>query len=133
MRISDWSSDVCSSDLERIFTLTAAATFISDLIHEPTVGSRDLSSFRYLVQGGAPTPPDLVQRAYDILGVTVLKTFAQSEAPVHKMNRQDEPWAKVLSTDGRILTGPRVKGVDHSARRDRNSVGEEKSIAVRGD
>src|SRR3546814_6310728 len=62
MRISDWSSDVCSSDLNSAARLLALnrcfVTFISGISLEMLQGRADNDSTLF-VRGGCVTPPQL--------------------------------------------------------------------------
>src|SRR3546814_1985917 len=59
MRISDWSSDVCSSDLP---------TIAWQLVDHPARECYDLSSLVSVGYGGAPSAPDLVRLIHQHLG-----------------------------------------------------------------
>src|SRR3546814_2174597 len=68
MRISDWSSDVCSSDLLNVFTYRHGAESVSDVCVEPAADDAD-GFFRMLLddfgdlldRGGAHAPLHLVE------------------------------------------------------------------------
>src|SRR3546814_17480329 len=65
MRISDWSSDVCSSDLLR--DIAVANRFVENLDHEPWVsdptGKPEKSSMRFVVllHHASSSPPSTVE------------------------------------------------------------------------
>src|SRR3546814_6502135 len=100
MRISDWSSDVCSSDLlERTF--------------RPKVRNRFGGRIKAMVSGGAPLNSD-VGLFFQSLGLTLLQGYGQTEAsPVISCNR---PGAGIRMD----TVGPPMKGVE--VRIDRKSV-----------
>jgi non-ribosomal peptide synthetase component E (peptide arylation enzyme) len=113
-------------EAERVVFTVSATPFISGLVDHPSLPERDVSSFRYFASGGAPIPARLVQRLRDEMGCLLLRVFGQSEAPLHTLNLPDDPWEKLLSTDGRPLRGCRVRIVDRTRTRElpRGEVGE---------
>src|SRR3546814_5122427 len=87
MRISDWSSDVCSSDLTihlggeivmlprfdagqvlaaidrtRPTALPGVPTMYQALLDHPRIGRTDFHSLRVCITGGAPMPVELKER-----------------------------------------------------------------------
>jgi long-chain acyl-CoA synthetase len=52
---------------ERVTSLSGVPAMSWELVHSPTIGRRDLSSFQSLGGGGAAAPPELVKRVREIL------------------------------------------------------------------
>jgi len=52
---------------ERVTSMTAVPTMVWDLLNDPSVERRDLSSLRGLGGGGAAAPPQLVRRLQEVL------------------------------------------------------------------
>jgi acyl-CoA synthetase (AMP-forming)/AMP-acid ligase II len=97
---------------EGVAFTAGAATFLKDLLDVYSNTQLDLSAFEVYISGGAPTAPILHEQARDWMGVTVLRSFGQSEAPLHALNRLDDPWEVLTSSDGRPFEGLRVKVAD---------------------
>src|SRR3546814_7030253 len=74
MRISDWSSDVCSSDL---FVPTHLVRLLK-LPSEVRAGY-DLSSLEVVVHAAAPCPPEVKRSAIEWLGPIVHESYSGSE------------------------------------------------------
>jgi len=64
-----WDPEVALDVIEheRVTSVTAVPTMVSDLVHSPSITSRDLSSLRGLGGGGAATPPEVVRRLREVL------------------------------------------------------------------
>src|SRR3546814_3530903 len=96
MRISDWSSDVCSSDLLRIGGKSYAGNLplwdrpvrlLVDRTLAPKIQQRFGGRIKAMVSGGAPLNPD-IGIFFHSLGLTLLQGYGQTEAgPVISCNR----------------------------------------------
>jgi fatty-acyl-CoA synthase len=83
------------------------------LLAHPDLPRRDLSSLRYALSGGAPTPAELVRRVEATLGVPLVTTFAQTEAHCSiTLTRLDDTPADRADTVGRPLPQTEVKIAD---------------------
>jgi long-chain acyl-CoA synthetase len=54
---------------ERATTWGAIPTMLHRVVHHPRVGAYDLSSLRAVSFGGAPTPPETIAKAREVLGI----------------------------------------------------------------
>lgn len=97
---------------ERAVFTVSATPFIQGLLDHPDLAHHDVSTLRYFLSGGAPIPSELVQRARDDMGCLLLRVFGSSEAPLHTLNHPEDPWEKVLTTDGRPFEGCEVRITD---------------------
>src|SRR3546814_3748179 len=70
MRISDWSSDVCSSDLP---------TFLVSLSQIP-VADHDVSSLEFLRCGTAPLSRQLARDFKELIGTDIIEGYGLTEA-----------------------------------------------------
>src|SRR3546814_4536467 len=104
MRISDWSSDVCSSDL--------TAPFAEDACDAAERVTYDLSSFRCFVSGGAPIPPQLVGRTSRLLGAELIPSWGMTEAGITTIGRLTDCVEKRASSAGKAVDGVAVRVVD---------------------
>src|SRR3546814_14599445 len=90
MRISDWSSDVCSSDLadgerlarlirdEGVTVAVGVPTVWLGLLEHLEVTGSAVPSLRRILVGGAPMPPALMERLEQQLGVTVQTSWGMT-------------------------------------------------------
>src|SRR3546814_16507083 len=82
MRISDWSSDVCSSDLFGVNTLFSAPTAVRVLKRQaPELLSRhDLSSLRAVYLAGEPLDAPTAQWISQGLGKPIIDNYSQTSS-----------------------------------------------------
>src|SRR3546814_7611585 len=66
MRISDWSSDVCSSDLVNYFVGVPLMSY--EILVHPNRSKYDLSTCKSYAGGGSPRPPEHVKRLATEMG-----------------------------------------------------------------
>src|SRR3546814_21141444 len=96
MRISDWSSDVCSSDLIGVATVWLG---LADHLDET---SGEVPSLERIMLGGSPVPQALMDRLERRLGVTVQTRWGMTElsplgtvtpptAPVRRSSQAGRP------------------------------------------
>src|SRR3546814_17978252 len=108
MRISVWSSDVCSSDLER--ERVEWVCLVPTMMHRiwslsPEVKARyDLSSLRRVVHLGAPCPPWLKHAWIDWLGADrILEVYAGTEGAAMLITGED--WLRKPGSVGQAPPG----------------------------
>jgi acyl-CoA synthetase (AMP-forming)/AMP-acid ligase II len=105
-----WSA-ADAADLVRRFRgsyTLAATTFLSDLVTECERTGTRLDELTHFGCGGAPVPPDLVQRA-DAVGICVLRLYGSTEVLCATWNRREDPIEKRMHTDGRALSHTEVE------------------------
>src|SRR3546814_5748199 len=99
MRISDWSSDVCSSDLVVVFVgdLDGGAEEDAGLVGR-TRGIDDLHRFHSLRQPAQP-PVDLAQPLADVDVIAILRTVAVARRPRSEEHKSELQSLKRISYD----------------------------------
>ncbi len=98
---------------ERASALAGVATVLIALTEDPSFDTRDLSSVRAAVSGGALVAPDLVKRIEDRLGAPFSIVYGQTESsPVITQGRLDDSFEDRATTIGRPLPQTEVKIVD---------------------
>ena len=109
----DAASLLALAERHRGRLLCADPAMVAAMLGEVTPGSRDLSSLRAVVSGGAPLPPELALGAETALGVPVLAGLFQTEAGcVITAASPDDALADRLGGVGRPLPGTEVKITD---------------------
>ena len=98
---------------ERASSLAGVATVLIALTEDPSFDTRDLSSVRAVLSGGAPVAPELVRRIEDRLGAPFSIVYGQTESsPVITQGRLDDSFEDRATTIGRPLPQTEVKIVD---------------------
>lgn len=64
---------------EGVTRFFAVPTMLNMILNHPDVERRDLSSLRTIMTGGAPTPPEMLRRAEQILGCDIRSGYGLSE------------------------------------------------------
>lgn len=94
---------------ERGTIMLSVPTILIRMLEHPSIGARDLSSWRLVTLGGAPVPPELVRRA-EALGIKVAIGFGQTEAsPYLTHTLPDDPHPEWQTTVGRPLPQTEIK------------------------
>ncbi len=97
---------------ERGSIVLSVPTMLQRILDAPSIGSRDLSSWRLVSLGGAPVPPELIRRAGQ-RGVKGVIGYGQTEAsPYLTHTLPDDPHPDWVSTVGRPLPQTEIKIVD---------------------
>ena len=98
-------------------TFTMAATpFLADLTNEAESRREDLRSLRTFVSAGAPIPRQLVRRAREILGATIISAWGMTENGAVTTTLPDDPPEKTFETDGRPIRGMEIRTVDQTGK-----------------
>lgn len=113
-----WSAPAAARNIEaQRATFTMASTpFLSDLANDASVTREQLHSLRIFVCAGAPIPPEIVRRATDRLGFSVLSCWGMTENGGVTIARPGDPPEKVFETDGKAIDGMEVRVVDADGR-----------------
>jgi fatty-acyl-CoA synthase len=123
-------------EAEKVTRFFVVPTMLNMILNHPDVTTRDLSSLRLVVTGGAPTPPDMVRRGEELLRCDIIGgygltetspviTFAADKSTMRGMPDQ-ERWRRRAST-GVPSIGAEMTIVDDSGNElpwDGESVGE---------
>ena len=122
------SAAVAMVNAERATCGMGATTIIRDMFDAAQVCEPFYDGLRFLCCGGAPVPRDLVERALSV-GVALHSVYGSTESAPHTLTRPDDPIDRVIGTDGRAVSGTRVKIVDPRTRAElpAGSEGEEAS------
>jgi fatty-acyl-CoA synthase len=100
-------------ETERAVALAGVPTVLIALTEDPGFDTRDLSSVRVALSGGAVVAPDLVKRIEDRLGVRFSIVYGQTESsPVITQGRLDDRFDDRATTIGRPLPQTDVRIVD---------------------
>ncbi|ODU07622.1 MAG: hypothetical protein ABS81_00510 [Pseudonocardia sp. SCN 72-86] len=98
---------------ERVTITNPVPTMVAAMMQHPSFTSRDLSSLRSLVSGGAPVPAEMVRSFEKALGVDFTIVFGQTETSgVITMTTADDTAEDKTLTCGRPLPGVEIKLVD---------------------
>ena len=68
---------------ERVTAWGTVPTMLHRVVHSPNVGKYDLSSLRNLSFGGAPTPPDTIAKAREVLPIEPTMSNAYGLTETH--------------------------------------------------
>ncbi|WP_433503147.1 AMP-binding protein [Pseudonocardia halophobica] len=98
---------------ERVTITNPVPTMVAAMMQHPTFTTRDLSSLRSLVSGGAPVPAEMVREFEKALGVDFTIVFGQTETSgVITMTTVDDTTEDKATTCGLPLPGIEIKVVD---------------------
>jgi fatty-acyl-CoA synthase len=98
---------------ERAVAMAGVSTVLIALTEDPGFDTRDLSSVRIAISGGALVAPELVKRIEDRLGVRFSIIYGQTESsPVITQGRVDDDFEDRACTVGRALPQTEVRIVD---------------------
>jgi len=104
----------------RVSKLCLVPAMMQVVLSEPSMAGADFSSTRYLMYGGSPTPPALLQRAmtafgcrfYQVYGLTETGNMAVWLAP----DDHSDPAAERFGSAGRPYPGVEAKVIDREGR-----------------
>jgi fatty-acyl-CoA synthase len=97
---------------ERGSIVLSVPTMLQRILDAPSIGSRDLSSWRLVSLGGAPVPPELIRRS-EQRGVRAVIGYGQTEAsPYLTHTLPDDPHPDWVNTVGRPLPQTEIKIVN---------------------
>ena len=102
---------------ERAAALAGVPTVLIAVTEDPGFDTRDLSSVRAALSGGALVAPELVKRIEDRLGVRFSIIYGQTESsPVITQGRLDDSFDDRATTIGRPLPQTEVRIIDPDTR-----------------
>jgi cyclohexanecarboxylate-CoA ligase len=115
---------------ERVTYMVGAPTFLRDLAEHPALSHHDVSAFRLFSCGGADVDAGLVRDAARRLRCVAKRVYGSSEFPTITTTGPDDPPARRIDSDGRVIGAAEVRIVDD----DGNPVptGREGEVLARG-
>ncbi len=99
-------------EVERITWTISATPFALDLAEAREGSSRDISSFRAFVCGGAPIPPQVVTRVQEQLGVNLVSLWGCSEVGICTIHQLGAPIDVLSNSDGLPVSRMDLRIVD---------------------
>ncbi|HLY83854.1 MAG TPA: AMP-binding protein [Acidimicrobiales bacterium] len=100
-------------ETERGSIMGGVPTMLIAMMEHPDFATRDFSSLRVVLSGGAPVPAELVRRIESSLGVRFVIVFGQTEcSAVATQTRLDDTPDDIAETVGRPLPHIEVKVID---------------------
>lgn len=113
---AEWDAELALRSLRehRATFVQAATPFLTDLVRAVEDGQRAPQDLRIFVATGATVPRGLAERAGRVLGTTVLGAFGSTETCLAALAAPGDEPAQRWGTDGRALTGVRLRVTDES-------------------
>ncbi|RCG21448.1 3-phosphoshikimate 1-carboxyvinyltransferase [Streptomyces diacarni] len=113
---AEWNAPLALRSLRehRATFVQAATPFLMDLVRAVEDGERAPQDLRIFVATGATVPRGLAERASRVLGTTVLGAFGSTETCLASLAGPGDEPAQRWGTDGRALTGVRLRVTDES-------------------
>ncbi|CAI07206.1 Cyclohexanecarboxylate-CoA ligase [Aromatoleum aromaticum EbN1] len=108
----------------------ASAAFISDLCTAVEAGAPVSSQFTKFNCAGAPIPPIVIQRAWELMGLLVCSAWGMTECGAVTVTEPARALEKSGVSDGRPVPGIEVKIIDANGAK--LSQGETGSLLIRG-
>lgn len=118
-------------EAERCTFVVSATPFAVMLLDAPSLGKRDLSSFRVFGCAGAPIPRQLGEQARARIGCTLIGMWGMTECFVGSASRPTDSDEKLWNTDGCAMPGGELAIFD-STRSHILPPGEVGELATRG-
>lgn len=90
----------------------ASTAFVSDLCNAVQDGEEKPPTFGKFLCSGAPIPPVLIDRAFELMGMRVCSAWGMTEMGSATVTVPALAWSKSSVSDGRPIRGMEVKVVD---------------------
>jgi cyclohexanecarboxylate-CoA ligase len=97
---------------ERVTWTMGSSAFVKDACDVAETRRFDTSSLRCFACGGAPIPPQLIDRAIDLLGGQLVPCWGMTEVGMATVGRLTDSAERKASSDGCALDGVRIRVVD---------------------
>src|SRR3546814_14531462 len=102
MRISDWSSDVCSSDLKKIGKVAVVAGVCDGFIGNRMLKPRQMEAMKLLLEGATPAQVDKVHVEFGMpMGPFQMSDLAGVDIGWHRDPNRIESIRDALAAEGR--------------------------------
>lgn len=108
----------------------ASAPFVADLCHAVEDGEATSPSFTKFNCAGAPIPPVVIQRAHELMGLTVCSAWGMTEIGAATITEPARALELSAVSDGRPVAGMEAKIVDPNG--EELPVGESGALLIRG-
>jgi acyl-CoA synthetase (AMP-forming)/AMP-acid ligase II len=110
----DTAAVLATIERERLTHIGAFPTQAVMLLDHPDRPTRDLTSLRSVLLGGAPAPPELIRRVQRELGVGVSVRYSSTEVGIATASLPSDPIAVLATTVGKPTPGVdlRITGDD---------------------
>jgi len=127
-----WNPDqmLDAVETEQIAWTVSATAFAMDMVAAQRRRSRDLSSFKYFICGGAAIPPKVVEEAADVLGTELIAVWGMTENMVVTSTRPGDSVELVSNSDGTPIEWMDIRVIREDG--SLASVDEEGSLQTRG-
>lgn len=127
-----WNPDqmLDAVETEQIAWTVSATAFAMDMVAAQRRRSRDLSSFKYFICGGAAIPPKVVEEAADVLGTELIAVWGMTENMVVTTTRPGDSVELVSNSDGTPIEWMEIRVIREDG--SLGSVDEEGSLQTRG-
>ena len=89
----------------------SAATFVADMCQEVEAGEQTSPKFTKYSCAGAPIPPVVIERAYQVMGLRISSAWGMTEMGAVTITEPSRALEKSPNSDGRPLTGVELKVV----------------------
>lgn len=112
--LSTWNRDraVDLFEKERVTHMIGATPMFADILAKEDLATRDLSSLKLLIYGGAPMPAPLVGRLQEAFKVDIVPFYGYSEGTAHTTLEPGSDPKVVATTVGHTLLGGWSRLVD---------------------
>ena len=117
-------------ETEQIVWTVSATAFAMDMVAAQRRRSRDLSSFKYFICGGAAIPPKVVEEAAEVLGTELIAVWGMTENMVVTTTRPGDTVELVSNSDGTPIEWMEIRVITEKGTY--ASAGEEGSLQTRG-
>lgn len=117
-------------ETEKVSFTMGATPFLADTVREVSGSTRDVSSLRIFICGGAPIPQPLAEKASAVLPCRLAPVWGMTEVGIVTTVFHDDPASKIATSDGRALAGSEILVRDAEGRPARP--GEEGELHARG-
>ncbi|MDG1197180.1 MAG: AMP-binding protein [Actinomycetota bacterium] len=117
-------------ETEKIVWTLSATAFAMDMVAEQRRTTRDLSSFKFFICGGAAIPPKVVEDAAEVLGAQLIALWGMTENMVVTSTRPGDSVELVSNSDGTPVEWMEIRLMSDDG--EVETVGESGNLQTRG-